>query len=783
MTKNFPLAIKSLELISKYSIYSLVFLLPILFLPWSSDALDFNKQFVLVLFSFIALSAWIVKVLISGKLKFNTNKTYIAVVALFLSYFLSTIFSLDKNASFWGWPRVSSESLLTIICLAIVYFLVSTVFSEKEIIKSAIILSVSAFLAVLVGILQLFGIFLLPIVEFTKNTSFNTIGLVGSLALFAVIINPIFFALIISVKKYFKIFFGVALFLNFILLLLINYQLAWWGVLLSSVLLILLGILKKDSFDIKWLSIPTFLLVLSVFFILLKPQFPVPTRALEVSLNQQASFNIAKDTLMEIPVLGSGPGTFVYDFSKYKNVSLNEGGLSNIRFDSAGSKVFNVLATVGVVGGISFLALIIFAIFYGAKFIISKTSSQDKKTNNYSWLFIGSIFIAFLLEVFAYLLHSSNISLDFVFIFLISSLIGLIVKERKEYTLLPSSLVTLGITFLFTLFIILGLGILILNGQRYYAEVNYYLGERALMAENLDEGIKKIEIAVSKNPKMDIYLTELSQVYLSKAISLSNKNNLSDEEKNDIQILINNSINSAKLATDISPNNVENWSVRGFIYQNLIGTIVGAEDWAMTSYEKAIILEPTNPYYPTQEGIVLMRKASFLSIDELKHKNEILTQAKEKLDLAIKLKSDYSLARFQIAMLYQLEGKIIEEISALEEAIKISPEDTGLLFQTGIVYYQQGNFQKAKLNLEKAVELNPNYANALYYLGLVYDKLKQDDKAIEAISKVLELNPNSEYLKKILSNLQAGKNPLDGITQPQPQQLPVQENAQGETKE
>ena len=46
--KNYSLFTNIFEKITKYSIYLLVFLLPLLFLPWTFDYLDFNKQALLM---------------------------------------------------------------------------------------------------------------------------------------------------------------------------------------------------------------------------------------------------------------------------------------------------------------------------------------------------------------------------------------------------------------------------------------------------------------------------------------------------------------------------------------------------------------------------------------------------------------------------------------------------------------------------------------------------------------------------------------------------------------
>lgn len=180
--KETSLTIRICDWVVKYSIYALVFLLPILFLPWTSEVLDFNKQTLLIGLVFISLFSWMLKVLISGKFEASINKIHLFTGVFFLVYLLSTIFSVDKYGSFWGWPRVTSDGLLSIISLVIFYFIVSNVLSRKEIVKSIYIFSVSALIAEIYGVLQLFGLFIIPL-GFAKNIAFNTIGGAGGLGI------------------------------------------------------------------------------------------------------------------------------------------------------------------------------------------------------------------------------------------------------------------------------------------------------------------------------------------------------------------------------------------------------------------------------------------------------------------------------------------------------------------------------------------------------------------------------------------------------------------------
>ena len=81
----------------------------------------------------------------------------------------------------------------------------------------------------------------------------------------------------------------------------------------------------EDIFDGRWMALPMFFLAVSLFFVLLNLQtnlLPINQRPNEYLLNQATGLNIATQTLKINPILGSGPGTFVYDFLRFRNSSL-----------------------------------------------------------------------------------------------------------------------------------------------------------------------------------------------------------------------------------------------------------------------------------------------------------------------------------------------------------------------------------------------------------------------------------------------------------------------------
>jgi len=792
MPKENLYMVKNLDAFSKIVVYVLVFLIPLFFLPWTTNVLDFNKQALLILLVSVSFFAWMIKSLIAGRIKLNLNFLYAPIILFLLVYAFSTIFSLWRYGSFWGWPQSLNASLLTIICLSLFWFFLVNIFERKDVFYLTAVSVFSGFIAILFGMLQILGRYT-AVFDFTKNPSFNTVGSVTGLGFFAAVLLPLIVALGANAQRKMKILFTAIAVFAVGLLVLINTPIVWWTVALASGLFIIFSTQKKNSFGSYWLILPILFLAVSLLFIFFKIQIPgLPSRPIEVFLSQKASFNVSMEALKDKLLLGSGPGTFVYDFSKYKDIGFQKTPFWNIRFDSAASKAFNILSATGILGAFSFLFLVGILLFFGVKFILggfkkkkaeaaekekSLDSGQDKKMEEAYWFMGFGIFASIATMVFVYAFYPSNLTLDFVFFFLLGCFAFLMPSIKKEFLIKPSSLSTLAITVVLVLVFALNFGVLIFEGQRYAADISYLQGAKNCSQGKTDDCVKNLGRAVSLAPEVDLYWRELSQVYLQKMNEEAQRSDLpKDQISQNVSLLVQNAVNSARRATNVNPVNVVNWSVLGYIYQNLVGGIQGTDQWAINSYNQAIDLEPTNPYFPTQQGLVLIAKAVSLPKDKEGDKEQILSDAQGYFEKAIAIKSDYAPAHFQLAMISQLEGKTEEAIQKLEETKKIAPaNDIGLAFQLGLLYYQDKNYQKAQAEMERTVVINPNYSNALYFLGLIYDKQGEKNKAIEKFTKVLDLNPGNEEVIKILDNLKAGKEALEGIIQETPPQVPIEE--------
>jgi tetratricopeptide (TPR) repeat protein len=774
--------------LSKSFIFVLVFLLPLFFLPWTTNVLEFQKQTLLLFLVLAALISWLIHIFTSNKLDLNFSFFNIAVVILLFTTFLSWFFSISRYTSFWGLPVSLSASFLTLLTFVVLYFLIVNLFKKSEIIFLFFTLFLSGFLVALFFILQLFGVFILPF-DFAKNSSFNTIGTTNGLAIYLALLLIILTPLLFGVKKVLRVILGIFGVIFFIPLLLINFQAAWFVLLLGSAILFSLGIreVKKTS-QSAFIFLLSFFLVVGVFFAFFKLSLPgFPQVSSEITLTQQTSFHIFKQLPLKSIILGTGPGTFFYDWLKYKPPEINDTIFWALVFNLPASEILDRAIGNGILGVLALFFLLAVCLRKVLMFFVVKRGSEadfseleSKENEIYKYLLLG-IFAGLAGLAVSLFWYPINISTSLLLWLLVSSVVLVFGLKRKSFDLKTSSVNSVAISFLAVLILVLGVSLAIYHAQYYLAELKYSQGLLAFNKGEIDSSLNNIAKAAEVNPKMDIYWKDLSQLYIFKLQEFLKKADLTkNEERQKAESLIISAVNSSNRATQVGPNNAINWSIRGFVYRNIIGIVGGAENFAVSSYQKAVELEPLNPYLYTEIGRTYLALADLLgNQNKNDEKVEIFKRAQESFEKALAIKSDYAPANFQIAMIYIREGKVKEAITKLEETKKIAPFDTGLAFQLGLVYYNNNQFNEAKAEFERAILIDPNYSNARYFLGLILERQGLKQEAILQFEKIAELNPDNEEVKKILANLKAGKRALEGIVPGEP---PIEEKQEGKLK-
>ena len=759
--------VSSLDKLNKVPLYLAIFLVPLFFLPFAQSVLGYPKQTLLLFLVFLSLISWLAKQLIQGKIILKENKLlYLILLLILFFFFLSTIFSLWPTASFWGRPLSDTDNFLTLFSfLLLVFLFVNTFRTEGEIFFATFLLLISGVVAGLFLLFQLYRVFILPF-DFSKISSFNTLGSPYEAAIFLAVLLPLSLVLAFQVKKP---IFWIALLILLGLVILIDFNQAWVSLLLGLLILAIFGLTEPTGKVRGGLTVFLMaLLVLSVFFLFFPLRFSgFPILPIQVSPGLISEMEILKGVYTEgikNTLLGSGPGTFIFDYSKYRSSLLNQTLFWGTRFFSGNSEFLDWFITKGLLGGISLLFFLGLIIYFSIRELIKTEPSTGRLVGN-------GMKLAFLASaislVGAGFLSPFSFSLEFLFWIIIAGLLFYNLKEREiNLTSQPSRMVFSTIILVIT---ILGLALLISQSQKYLAEVNYSKGVKFSQKNDINLAINFLQRATLLNPSVDIYWRDLSQLYLAKANLISQDKDLTAEQKRQlVNENITSGVQSLNQAITLAPFNVANWNVRGFFYRNLIG-IPGAGQIALESYRRATELEPASPFaYGEMGRVYILMAQDFRNRQMPDDEKESLALAISNLEKSIELKSDYAPAHYLIAVAYDQQGKTEEAIARLEEIKNIFPQDIGISFQLGMLYWRKERLNLAQREFEGIIKLSPDYSNARYMLGLVYDKKGEREKAKEQFEKVSQLNPDNQEVAKILENLKGGRPALEGIIPSQP---------------
>ena len=762
--------VKFLDFVVRWSVYLAVFLIPLWFLPFTLDILEINKQTLLVVLATVALLAWLGRMMALRQVEIKRTVLNLLVLIYLVGYGIISWFSDDRYQSFVGKGGLEQFSFLTILALVVFYFVISNNIRTLKFLRNALYAFIaSGAIAALMAIIQVLGGHIFPW-DFATVITFNVTGTIYAFGVFVSIVLILVNAMILVMSgggESFcpkgkcglatKILLVIAGVIQLIYVILIDFWAIWVLLIIGSVLLLAFAIVRAGEFKPGLPFImPMLTLVIAILLLIVNLPLTLGLPA-EISPSAGASFEIAKYSLQESPLVGSGPGTFNYDYAKYHSDSVNATVFWNVTFDRANADVLTTLTTTGLIGLVLWLMLAILVATRGTINLF-----KDKRPE--IWRYILAIDTVFIVSVIARFLYSSNLTLEFTFWLFLGILGALLSREwfKTEFKVSPRA--ALIMTLVFVLVIVGAVSMLYLIGQRYAADVVFAKAVRLDQEQgSIDDVLDKLSTATRLNRYDDSYLRNLSMALLVK-FNQEVGAEVNQEKAGLIQGLINDMIAVTRAATEVNPANYQNWANLGYIYHQLIPYVQGAGDFAVEGIEKAIELSPNNPSNYTELGKVYIAKADLEAplmqsedqnaAAEAKTRVEgYLSKAEENLNKAIELKLDYAPAHFQLGLVYDRQGRIGDAITKMEQVALADQRDVGVALQLGILYLRNEEPEKAKNALEWAVNLAPSFANARWFLATVYEDLGDMESAIAEVKKVLELNPDNQTVQQRLDNL------------------------------
>lgn len=769
--QNFPSKDLNLFKYARWLIYALVFLVPLFFLPWTSDILEFNKQFLIFALSVAALILYLAQIVRTGRLAITRSPFNFAALIFLASALVVSIFSDFKYQSvFGGFGAGFYQSFISSVSFAVFFFVAFNVFSfsgisaKEERDNLLNIFGLSVFISLVIGTLEIFGVPLFEALGITADRALNTVGSANSLGVMAALLLVFSLSRMGFTGRRFGYLRLPALLLSFFLLLLFNWWVLW-VIAISGLVLALVCSLMVDWRISNYFWHST-IIILGVVFILLNLNlagvFGI-SLPLEIAPSFSASFEMTKRVLAKDTFFGVGPENFQLAYDLYRPQSINDTAFWNTRFSEAASEMFTAAVSLGVVG----LAAFLFLIWTGLK-----AGLKDR-----------ALLPLFIVLVAAWVLYPFNVVIGFAFWFLLF-LLALSYSKKDDNLVIdlersPRHSLATSVSFV---------GIMILAVIGFYFMAIRYVGDikfvQAVTASDPNQQTELLVEAVNLVRGEDVYSRSLGVLLVSRiSQEVANLNSAKNETERQgaVSRIKNFSASAINLMSDLTGRHGRdsaNWFARAQVYESLTNIIEDSNQWAIRMYGEHSKVSPFDPTPFFRIGTVSLNR-----VESLRQVNgqppeilENLKMAEENFMKAVQLKSNYILAIYNLGVVYEREGRVKDAIRQLEITKSANSLDPNIAFQLSLLYYRDNQKEKSLNELKRAVAIFPDFSNARWYLALFYEERGDLDGALAELYKIKELNPDNDILTGKISDLEKGRRslPPQKITGIKPLEQPAQ---------
>jgi cytochrome c-type biogenesis protein CcmH/NrfG len=763
------LIVKILDKAVGLSIFAIFFGLPVFFTGLSFQGIIFEKQLYVYFWLLLGLVSWTAKGVILGEMNIRRTPLDIPIVGFWLVYLLATIFSVDKWHSFWGMFGDPSRGFMSVTALIIAYYMIFSNFNKKRLVLILTAILASGSLLTIWTLLAIRGIKFMP----DAVAQYSPLSLVGSMSGLGIMFSclvPIIAVVILKlagnedINKIFKkviIGFLFAVLILDLLLISVLYNFVPWLGLFCGVALFLIFILAKIVRPkISWTWLP---MVLFVVIMALKMTGEINiakiTLPVEVSPNYQVSWDIAAQSLKNKFILGSGPSTYGYDFSKNKPQDFNLNAFYNLRFFQGTGIVLEALPTIGgvgtfflMIGMLSFLSLELYLLY------------REKERNKIYSLGIFAATVIIFID-FVSMRVEGTILIFGSFLAILSLATALYESGTEEkylsLSLKASPKYALALAFLF---MVVSAGVafmFVFLGKIYAADIYAGVADRQIFL-NQEDSITKMSKAIKLYGKESKYYGQLGQYYMI----LANKEAMKNEKERDLQKVtqyLNFSIAASRQSSDLTKNDVNSNEVLAQIYEN--AGLYAAESLGLAgdAYKRGLELEPHNPSYYLKLGQIKVNLASTKK-DEQERK-QLISEANDLFQKSVDEKANFDSGYYQLSLTQSALGALDKAIESATKAVQINPQNLDYAINLSRLYQARGkddDIKTAEQIYMAIIAQGDGNISAHFYLGLLYEKEKNKNGAKQEYQKVNSLligenvQDTKRQIEKMISNVDKG---------------------------
>lgn len=625
-----------------------------LFTNLTTEFYDTAKFLVLLLVTGILLVLIGVKFAVNNKVIFIRTPLDIPLLLILAVAIVSTVLSPAPLVSLFGNQLRIHGSLVSLAVYIIFYFvLVNQLKGLREVKWAISFATIGAVILSIISLLSYAGVKLLPPpwshgINFTPTgSSFSTT------AILAIFLPFVLLQILSGGNLVFKTISSVIFALFGITIALTGTWATWIAAIFGITLTILVSPLGKvrQLNQIKpetaiAILAPLTVTLLVAFLSFIPPiggaQNPLYNQAKdfpkEIQLGFIPSWKVSVSAFRDNPFWGSGPATYLFDFTTYKPIEVNSSKVWNVNFDSAFNEYFQVLATLGGVGIIALISLTALFVSSAYSLLTNKSADTNEQFTKKALAISGLLFFVILA------LHPSSLVVWIFGLLVLASfyIINLspentstswslgstvqhtIKKFASNVTSSNSSQETISVealpSVLLTIFLGLVLFVFFFASKLTLADVHH---RTALNAVSQNQGViayNELVTAEKLNPWSDSYRSDLAQTNFALANAIaqakgpteaSPTGSLTDQDKQNIQVLLQQSITEGRNATTINPRSALNWEILGLLYRQIAGVAQNALTFSLDAYGRAIFQDPLNPLLRLSVGGVYYATANY----------------------------------------------------------------------------------------------------------------------------------------------------------------------------
>ena len=625
---------------------SLFVLVPLIWLPWTSELFEFNKLMLTYLIAILIGCVWAIRCILAKKLIFKRTPLDIPLL-IFLGFsILSLVFSIDVHTSWYGYYSRWNGGLLSLLTYSFLYWAYVSNMTKKSTLSLVTLSLATALIISIYASLEHFGhsascyfvTYHFDVscwVQDVQNRVYATMGQPNWLA--AYIVALIFIPLSKLLNFQFTIYnfqkiFNVSIFiLLFVTLLFTKSRSGLLAFGISSVVFWGMSFGKKTI-------IPMILFALCVFSLTFVIKNPIrdlifkDTSTLPLSSSPALeSGGTESGTIRKIVwkgavkiwlgnvknfMIGSGPETFAQSYYQYRPREHNNTSEWELLYNKAHNEFLNTLATTGILGFASYVILL-FTMLYNFQFTIynlqsisnlkiSKHNENSLKIENW---YLKIALLCGWLTISITNFWGFSVVVTQLLLFLMPAISIVLSTQEKEKNVLKHNLngyQLLGIiatlsTFLWLLFSVWRYWS---ADIKYAAGTNAYKGYQATQnPEYLLSAYQSYYDAFQSNSSEPALASDLSLSAAYLALAMRNQATASSQ-------LASQSLSLSQLAINISP-------MHPNYYKNLTrGLILLSEldDSYLNTAKQTMMavanISPTDPRIPYYLGIILQAQGA-----------------------------------------------------------------------------------------------------------------------------------------------------------------------------